>query len=364
MHVALIANTAWLDEEMNALRHLVVGLIGEQVRVAQVVPESIHDDAISDFGERVSWLDTSWDWLRRRRLVHLAEHLAELGVDIVHALDGRLWSAARGLAQRLDAAAVLTAGSAVDVEQVATAGAGRSGHAAPGVGYAAATPSIQQALAERLRGTAVVEHIPPGVHLGKRPTGEPTARSALCAVVTGTGRHDEDYDALLDAISHVAATRAEAQFFFDSQGDDNQLWEAAKQRDLLGHISLVPRKLGHRELLLKADVLIQPQALGRPRGLILQAMANGVPVCARRDAWVDYLKHDETAWLVDQPNADDWRAVIERLYDQPAFALALAQRAYDWVGQHHLASQQVTRCVNLYRRLTGEGMKFPGNDAS
>src|SRR5690606_29911364 len=86
MHVALLANTAWLDEELAMFRHLVVGLIDEQVRVAQVVPEEMAGEEFSAFGDRITWRPSRWGMVQRQRLTSLATRLDRLGIDLIHAL--------------------------------------------------------------------------------------------------------------------------------------------------------------------------------------------------------------------------------------------------------------------------------------
>jgi hypothetical protein len=357
MHVALLVNTACLDEELSVFRSLVVGLLGEQVRVVQVVPRAIEHTELSAFGEQVFWHDTPWSWLRRVRLFRLHPALAKLNVNVVHALDGRLWRAGLDLGKQLGAAMVMGAGSAMDIGAAASIAHGAGDLP---LAFAATTAPLAKAIGERLGESAVVEHVPIGVHLAPLPQRDPDFKDALCAVVTGTGGYDLYYEAFFRAMAQAAQRHPQVQFFFDNQDSEHStLWQAAKGFDLLGHMSLIPRKLGHRELLLKADVLIQPQPLGRSRTLTLQAMAHGVPILAHRDPWVDYLINDQTAWLVDQPDYLQWGAVIDRLIAKPAFARDLTRRAHDWVGKHHLASQLLGRTLNLYRRLSGEGMKFP-----
>ena len=55
MHVALLANTAWLDEELATLHHIVVGLLDESVRVVQALPQGRAEGEIVSFGTRLSW---------------------------------------------------------------------------------------------------------------------------------------------------------------------------------------------------------------------------------------------------------------------------------------------------------------------
>ena len=159
------------------------------------------------------------------------------------------------------------------------------------------------------------------------------------------------------------ASYPQAQFFLDGQGSDQHLiWQAAQKLGLLGNLSLAPRRLGHRELLLRADVLIHPQPLGRSRGLTLQAMAREIPVLAHGDSWLDYLNPGKTAWIIDRPHPQLWTQAIERLLQKPDEARALGVSARQWVSEHHLASTHVQQTIKLYQETLGEPFQFPGRE--
>ena len=58
MHVALLANEAWLDDELVTFEQLVVGLVDEQVRITRVVPAGVEGSGLGDspmFGQRLTW---------------------------------------------------------------------------------------------------------------------------------------------------------------------------------------------------------------------------------------------------------------------------------------------------------------------
>lgn len=352
MHVALVANTAWLDEELRMFRRLVVGLIDEQVRVAQVVPEQLPQQEANSFSEVVTWQDSAWPMARGRRLVRVTEDLKRIGVDLIHALDGRLWEPVAQIARHLNVPVVLSAASLMDLPQVQRI------HRRFGdlrMAFAAATGPLQQAIAARLPTNVVVQTVPAGIHAPEQLPRPVTAGEWTCAVISGTGEVDEDYEALFEALRQIVADHEHAQFFLDGQrSDQHGLWQLARRYQLLENISIVPRRLGHREMLLNADALIHPQALGKSRTLTLQAMGHGLPVIARQDLWVDYLLEDETAWLVKQAQAQAWAEALQRLIAAPAQARQLGARAREWVMRHRPLSAHVEAVLGLYRRLAGE----------
>ena len=353
MHVALVTDTAWLDEELSMFHHLLVGLLDEQVRVAQVVPEGAAEDETSAFGAHITWPDSPWRAVRTHRLRRLARPLREAGVDLIHALHGPLWDGCARLAAELRAPVVLTASAASDLRHVRPIlRRARDDTRIPGLAFVASTAPLGEAIAELVPASTPVRVVPPGVRLIERPACWNQADGALCAVVSGDGRFDADYDALLRALSAVIAVDPEAQFFFDGQGTDQHgIWLAAERLGLLPHVSMVPRRLGHRELLMGADVLIHPQALGRSRSVMLQAMVNGLPVLAREDPWLDFLRDGETAWLTERPDASQWSRLLERVVARGEQAAALGDRARDWVSENHVPAKTVERTLALYRML-------------
>ncbi|MEX2389414.1 MAG: glycosyltransferase family 4 protein [Phycisphaeraceae bacterium] len=357
MHVALLANVAWLDEELASFQQLVVGLIDEQVRVAQVVPQHLPLDESIVFGERVLWTESSWPWSNHYRLWRLDKTLDELDVDLLHALDGRLWLGAALLARKLSLPAIFHASSHLDLRRVDRV---TSLLPAGQIAFLATTEPIAQAIRERLGEAYSVEHVPPGVHVGE-PVRSREADDAVCAVISGNGKLDHRYQALLEGLGEVVRQHPRTQFFFDGQGSDqHQIWRAARQHNLLSNLSMIPRRLGHRELLVRADMVVHPQPLGQSRGLTMQAMAHAVPVLAHQDPWLDYLVPNVTARVVPSPSPHRWAQLINGVIERPDEAQDLGESAQAWVREHRPASQWVARSLALYQRLAGHTIPFPG----
>lgn len=370
MHVALVSDSKWLDEELGQFQSMVVGLIDEQVRVAQVVPERLDQTDSSAFGERVGWPESSWSLMRVFALSRLKPSLEKLGVGLVHATTARVWQGAVLLARRLETPLVCNISSR---EEVALASRLLRHAGAARVAFIAATTPLGEAVRDRVGPRTVVQVIPPGVHVisddaapagtkpPETPPTEPTPpeQRPLCAVIAGNGECDSDYQALLNALPAIIRDYPQAQFFLDGQRQDqHQLWRWSRQLGILSNVSLVPRRLGHYELLLRADVLLQPQALGQSRGLTLQAMAHGIPVIARADAMLDYLVPDRTAWVVDLPEPAIWTHRIRRVLEEPHAAHKLGESAKAWIAAKHIAARQIEAMLALYRKMTGEAYKF------
>lgn len=355
MIVALLADTAWLDEELSSFQYLTIGLIDEQVKVVQVLPQGLATQTPSMFCERISWSESRWSEVNRWRMAKLAEALERAEVDLIHAMDSRLWRGALAMGQELEVPVILNAPGVEALDEAPRLA--RLLDPAQ-VAFAATTEPIAQALRQAVGPEIHVETIPTGIHVGEDPPGCAPG-DALCAIVTGDGAYDQHYEALLRAMVEICQRHPQTQFFFDGQGSDqHDLWRAASRMELLPNLSLIPRRLGNRDLLLRADVLLQPQPLGRSRSTTLQAMAHALTVIAHQDPWLDYLIHDTTAWLLDRPSPKAWEDHLENLIARPDDARALGQRARAWMRENRPVSTQLSRILDLYRRFTGQTLQF------
>jgi glycosyltransferase involved in cell wall biosynthesis len=249
--------------------------------------------------------------------------------------------------------AVLSAASADDLDEADGLPRGADAR----VAFIVTTEPLAAGLRKKVGAAATIELIRPGVETTSDPL---AARSqpSLCAAIAGAEALDADFEALLDAIKRVVRDAPQCQFFLAGHSDTHRLWQAARRADLLANLSLVPRRLGHGELLLRADVLIHPQANGRSRWLSLQAMARGQTLLARADPWLDYLVDDQTAWVVPATAAEPWERLLRRALDEPARAAALGERARLWVGPRYSYPRQTAQTLGLYRQLVGASIPF------
>ncbi|MDX1681651.1 MAG: glycosyltransferase family 4 protein [Phycisphaeraceae bacterium] len=359
MHAALIADKRWLDDELGMFQSLVVGLLDEQARVAQVVPEDLPEDQASAFGERLNYRDSDWMPARWLRLYRLRHALIECEVDLLHALDGRLWTPVASLALRMDRPAVFTLNDETDLSRVRRIRRrmGSLSHA-----FTASTEPLANAIRQQIGDEVTL--IPHGLRLSTsadESETSPAEDTTFCATISGAGHPDEDFRSMLVALQRIASGRhREARFFIDSRNvDSKRIWDLIGHYNLREQVSLIPRRLGDRKLLLESDAIIHPQALGRSRSVLLEAMGAGKPVVARRDPWLDCLVDDQTAWCIDGPDPDAWERAIRRLIDQPDATRRLGDSARAWVKEHHLLSTSVARTLRVYQNVTGASLPFP-----
>lgn len=355
MHVALIANTAWLDEELATLHHIVVGLIDESTRVVQVLPQGRAEGEVVSFGTRLSWRESRWRRRNRSAIAKLANPLAEQQIDLIHVLDGRLWAGGIDLATKLNLPIILSANSGMDIP-VAARCANRLAQLPAAI--TCATQPLTELIAQSVGDAVPVTCVPPGVHLGKTPPRHD--EEAPCIVVSGNGDRDAHVNDLFQGIKRVVELRPDLQLFFDGQRQDpRRLWRAIRDADLAANATLIPRRLGHREVLLRAGALLHPQPQGRARSLTLRAMAHGLPVIACADPLLDYLIEGQTARVLNDPTPDAWADALTSFATQPGPYRELGNNARDWIGKHRLASTQLATLIALYRQLAAKPIAFP-----
>lgn len=356
MNVVLLADTAWLEEELHSLQHLVIGLVDERVRVIQAIPEDAPAPPDTLTCRRVHWRESRWAEMNRWRLVRMDDALQGLEPTLLHCLTSRLWRPAVELADEMSVPVILGA--------VAHEALGRVDRALRDadpnrVAFAAGTEPLANALRQRVDAAIVVEHVPIGAHASEESHGCRGAES-LCGIVSGDGKMDEHYESLLQGLAEIVAENPQTQFFFEGQAtDQHELWRYASKLDLLANISMIPRRLGHRELLLSADVMLHPQPLGMARTITLEAMAHGLAVIAHHDPWLDYLQDGQTAWVLQDPKPADWKRSLQRVIDEPHAAEEIGEKARQWVRHGHLVSDQIAKVLDLYRRVTGATLAFP-----
>lgn len=349
MHVAIIADGGWIDSEPTALRALEVGLLDEQVRVTQVLPEHVKRAMGSGFSPKLTWRDSRVRWWRQRRLLQLAGPLREAGADLVHAMTVRMWVPAAKLACELGVPVVFNCPS---MHVVGRAGEAMRAASAMRAGFTATTQPIAEALRAAVGPGPLIERVPPGVHVPDETVARRAQPEAPCLVITGTGRFDPQYAALFEALRVYVGKRPQAQFFLEAHGgDQHTLWQAAQRMGLLTHISIVPLQASAASVLLQADAVLQPQASGRTHSFTLNAMAEGVPVLALADPALDYLLDGQTAWVIDQPQPHRWTARLDEMEAATGDIDRLIASARAWCSRHHLVSHRVVQVLKVYHAL-------------
>jgi glycosyltransferase involved in cell wall biosynthesis len=191
-------------------------------------------------------------------------------------------------------------------------------------------------------------YVPLGLHIHGWEE-EPPSVPADQGPVFSAGRSGRDYPVLTQALAGAAL---ELRIACDAAAARQGCTEAP-------NIHWLTRCFGQdyvRELRAAAVVAV-PLAVGdisAGQMVLLQAMAFGKPVISTQTATLaDYLQHEETALLVPPGDAAAWRAAVERLRGEPAWAQALAVRARQHYAERHSMAAMVRGIVDVVQAVQG-----------
>jgi len=174
-------------------------------------------------------------------------------------------------------------------------------------------------------------------------------------MIVGSGRDAKAFDAALTGIAEVAGDHPDMLIFCDALAARRaSLWRRARELRLLEKISLIEELEARRDLLLQGSVLVQPEASGEVRSVILEAFACGMIVAAAADNSVSYLQDGRTARTVSVPTSAAWGAVLRDIFTDVPRARYLASNAYDYVRRRHRASDHVRAVLSAYSWLAGD----------
>ncbi|HYE03604.1 MAG TPA: glycosyltransferase [Phycisphaerales bacterium] len=360
MRVALLADESFALREHAMLARLEVGLADEGARVVRAVPSRVVDMSPAGLATPVvGYEPRGLAWTRRARAGRLGERLAaalgfeaepgEGWLDVVHALGTEAWPVA------LELARLCGAGLALEVFDAAGLRAARD-LARTDLPARVVLNAADDALAAALhttRAPAEVNLAAWGVHVPESERPPIDARGPVAVAVLCTGAEPRGVHAMLEGLAAVCADGTDLMLFVDAQaGRRAGVWPRARALGLLDRVSLVGNLEGYREPVLHVDVLVQPEAVGSHHSLMLDAMAGGVAVVARRDAMVSALIDGVTARLVGAPTPQGWADAVRGLVSDPAGGAALAASARDWIRRHRTASGQVAAVLGAYARLS------------
>ena len=163
-------------------------------------------------------------------------------------------------------------------------------------------------------------------------------------------------------MARVAAGHDDLMVFCDAHAARRaDIWPLVRKLGLESRFSLTPLLEGHRELALRADLLVTPESLGEFRSLTIDAMVSGLAVVSAADPVLGYLQDGRTAHLIAQADPSAWAEAIASLLDDPARARALGASAREFVRIEHRVSVHVAKVIDAYEWMTaGDAMRIGG----
>lgn len=357
------------------LRRLEVGLIDEGVRIVRAVPLGSPEEpttglaGVAPFDDRgLRALAPSPVAAIRRAVTAVPELSPESDrgvIDVVHAWGDGAWAIGRRVAVELGADLCVEAWSGATVDR-ARGFERRALAADPEVEGVWLAPD--EAISDALNGRATawsVMRSPWGVHEPdlERPRLDESRPMAFCLIATGA-----DPSAVLACLGGLADAMARneraALVFLDSAAVERhpRVWSEAASLKILDRLSVIADVESRRQLVLHADALVLPEALGEHRSILLEAMASGMLVVAQSDPLVSLLR-DDHAIIAPAPTRHDWAGAFDRAFAGSGAWGVLTARARAHVRETRQAHLQVQATLGAYRSLSG-GEPVPFSAAS
>lgn len=368
MRVLVVSDHDFASRERAMLARLEVGLVDEGVRIIHAIPErSAGDIKESVHSPLVTFRDTgtslSRGWRARQLLGRLEELVRAEGtpIDLVHAFGLGSWDVACRVAEELDAAVVLEIWRAELAVEL-------GGLRAPGdVTLAALVPDPAIEAHAREIGVGVpIRVVRWGVHAASAPVGRgDTPPRVASMLLLASGR---DPLAIEDGLRGIAGARAALGEFLVFAATEAieaaRLWSRIGALGLADRVTLVPHLEDRRELALRAQALLLPEALGEHRSLVLDAMGHGLTVVAAADPFCAEVLDPRVARLVEprerSARVAAWTEALSWLGRSPAEAAAMGRSAWEHVRAKRRASTHVAELLSAYQWALGrEVIAFP-----
>lgn len=361
MHALILTDELFASRERGLLERLEVGLADEGVRVIHAVPDAAGPMlSPSVYSRTLTYTPRTLPFTRGLALARLKRELEDFTqpmgekIDVVHVFGGGAWGLGAALAKELDAALVL------EVWRTGLVGRAREMELSHGrTLFLAPDPHIERALGGGVD-TRPVRLAPWGAlaEPGLRPI--LVEGQAPTAMIVGSGRDVPAFTAALTGLAEVARVRPDLLIFCDAVAARRAgLWALGRRLGLLSQLSLIDELESRRDLLLQGDLLIQPDANGEARSVLLEAMATGSLVIAAADPRVSVLIDARTARLVPSGDAAAWARTLREVLSDPVRARALAGSAQEYVRTHRRASDHVRAVLAAYE-AAGVGAKRVG----
>ena len=360
MRVVILLDRLFARREREMLSRLEISLADEGVRVIHAVPfMSLGQEPIGLYSTVVGYNDRGLSLTRRSRAAQLRDAIARAvededhhDVDVVHALGVPAWRMGMDLAGMLGACVLLELWQGGALPTAASLASHKVGARAPE--FAVCEPAMRRALRKRAA-HATVHLVPWGVHTPPTvPPPSPPEQPLSVAMLADTG----DPTAVTAALTGIArlAERPRGVLVFagtqdGASGRDSAIWSAARKLGLLDRLSLVADMEARREPILQMDMLVLPEATGRQRTLVLDAMAHGVNVVAAADELSESLVDGSTARLVTSSTADAWTDALRDVAESTEASQRRRETAQDFVRSQRTASGHGGAVMTAYNAM-------------
>lgn len=353
MRVLLMLDAGFVQHEQALVERLAFGLADEGVYAQVACPEG--PDAalgISLLRDPIRYRHRAFPFARRieaRRLLAALTDDARTDrpVDVVHAFGGSAWRIAADLAAESGASLALEVWRPGLVHRV------RGLHRDPGTALVCMSPdpSIEREIL-RDRSHPPVRLVPWGARVRTDGPEPLTPGRAPAFMLVGGGRDASAFRAAFEGVAGALAHAPAAACFVDASGARRaNIWSLAKERALLDRVTIVDRLEIRRDLVLRADILVVPDARGEQRSIVLDAMGASRAIVAAADPGNAALIDGRTALTIRDTDARAWGGTLTALLDDPERARDLGRSAASWIAEHRRLTQSIATLIDAYESL-------------
>lgn len=352
MKVLLITDDMFGVCERALLERLHIGLTDEGFDVHLAVPEHLAQTGLFDLlnvahGYRHSKLSP----VRRLVAQRLADALTDgdgQGIGVIHAFGGNTWELAFDIASLTGAVVVLELWRMGLVSRV------RGLRPPRGTRVVAVVPdrSLEREVLKEAHGVGV--RITPwgGVIAPERTKIFREGREIGIAMV-GNGGDTPNVRAAFDGLAEVLTARDDTMLFVDSVASQRAgLWKRAKHAGVRDRLSVIDHLEDRRDLILRCDVILSPEARGEHRTILLDALGAALPVVCRSDDAIELLQVPGITTRVMATRPQLWTEAVNGLLEDPDHARQIGEAARQHISEHQRWSKYVATVTDVYEWVT------------
>lgn len=353
MHVLLVADGQFAEHERALLERISAGLLGEGVRTTLALPKNA-GTVFSLVADPIRYSNRGLIFTQRIRAQQIAARIAGQGndparmVSVVHVLGGAAWTMGQELAEIFQSALALEIWRGGLVDRAATL---KPAQHTP-VAFIAPDRPIERALIDAGI-TTQVRVAPWGAYAPPRPTPILKPGRSVSIVFCSSGRDSEHCRESFEGVCRVVAEREDSMLFVaESAARRAGLWAIAERSKVLDRVSLMDRLEDRRDLVLRCDMIVYPDARHEQRTLLLDAMAHGLVIVATADPLVSVIQDEVTVCVPQAPTSVAWADAVRAKLNDRTGSVALGLSAREHVRQNRRASAHIAALIDAYTDLS------------
>lgn len=329
MSVAMIMSSDRLSQEHAMLNRIAVGLLDNGNQIIRVVPESkeqpLYEQAVSLAHKFETPMPVS-RLLRNERTQSVIEKLQKANTEAIVAFGADAMQLATDIHSKLPIPILREVLSMKEAKRV------KKKH--PVWRWLAPTPSIEETISQRV-GQERVAYVPMGVTLRNKDVAINEAKVlGQCALVLDAGGDWKQTRAVLEALRHFP----NMHIFLELHGSNShKVWKQVQQLVMQDRVTCLDNIGELRQVVADADLLVLPSTSMPLRTVLLEAMAQGVPIACVEIPGFDMLINEETALF----SSGGWDTTFSLLLDDTTISTQLADNSFALISKKHCSSVQI-----------------------